>query len=107
MSKGAKSGIADKKVASAARLKITVEPLSDLLSLVHRLFQNLIGNALKFHEDGEPPLVKDRGGMLQEQDGVLASETVCRIFVALPMEQSGTQTQTNRDGANDYAAVGR
>ena len=82
MSKGAKSGIADKKIT-------------------------IIGDAFKFHKDEEPPLVKNRGGMLQEQDGVLASGTVCRISVALSMEQSGTQTQTNRDGANDYAAASR
>lgn len=50
-----------------------------------QLLQNLIGNALKFHRHGHPPLVKVWGTLLQDQEdtaGPCASESPqCRIHV--------------------------
>ncbi len=172
--------------------EVTLEVLSDLEASVERaggrvevgklpsidadrmqmrqLFQNLISNALKFHGEGEAPLVKVHGEILGEWDLGNAGGAVCRVIVeddgigfeeehverifvpferlhgrgsyegtgmglaicrkvverhggeikaqsaagqgatfvvALPVQQPRTQTQTNRDGANDYAATSR
>lgn len=35
---------------------------------IRQLLQNLIGNALKFHKNGEPPVVKVQGTLLQDQE---------------------------------------
>ena len=43
---------------------------------MRQLFQNLVGNALKFHREGEPPLVNVRGALLEGQGG-----EACRITV--------------------------
>jgi light-regulated signal transduction histidine kinase (bacteriophytochrome) len=52
---------------------------------MRRVFQNLIGNALKFHRDDEAPVVKIYAEILgDERDPVLedgASHDGCRIFV--------------------------
>jgi len=45
-----------------------------------QLFQNLIGNALKFHGD-KPPLVRIRSEFTTEPSGVAAESAGCRIFV--------------------------
>ena len=36
-------------------------------SQVHQLLQNLVGNALKFHKEGETPVVRVYGGPLDER----------------------------------------
>ena len=48
---------------------------------MRQLLQNLIGNALKFHREGVPPVVKVHGEILEEKDGGHAGRAVCRIFV--------------------------
>ena len=45
---------------------------------MRQLFQNLIGNALKFHREGEPPVVKVHGELLKERDG---GKAFCRVIV--------------------------
>jgi PAS domain S-box-containing protein len=50
-----------------------------------QLFQNLVGNALKFHREGAPPVIRVMGTPVQNQDtqeGTVAlSSEVCRIVV--------------------------
>lgn len=49
---------------------------------MHRLFQNLIGNSLKFHRRGEPPLVKVFGKIVNEPNGdSRAGPVLCEIVV--------------------------
>ncbi len=47
---------------------------------VRLLFQNLIGNALKFRREGEPPLVRVRAE-LPEDRGANSYDQLCRILV--------------------------
>ncbi len=53
---------------------------------MRRLLQNLIGNALKFHREDEPPMVRVYAEMLDAEDDPVfedaGSEGACRIFVA-------------------------
>lgn len=50
-----------------------------------QLLQNLIGNALKFHREGDPPIVKVRGVLLPVEDsmeqGYEAGVQMCQICV--------------------------
>lgn len=53
-------------------------------SQMHRLFLNLIGNALKFHKGGTPPVVRIRGETAEREDnpaGNRADGGICRIFI--------------------------
>jgi PAS domain S-box-containing protein len=58
---------------------IAADPLQ-----IHQLLQNLIGNALKFHRQGEAPIVKVNGQILErEQHFVagLANTAICQITI--------------------------
>ncbi len=61
---------------------VEVDPLpvitADRLQM-SQLFQNLIGNALKFHKPGVPPHVTVRAALVRDPNG--AAEDVCRISV--------------------------
>jgi signal transduction histidine kinase len=50
---------------------------------MRQLLQNLIGNALKFHRPGEPPVVQVHGrpALAPEGEGDAADPTLCRIAV--------------------------
>ena len=51
---------------------------------MHRLFLNLIGNALKFHREGEPPVVRIFSESRPQTENVplnRVGEPACRIFV--------------------------
>src|SRR5262249_41384872 len=48
-------------------------------SQVHQLFQNLIGNALKFHKPGTAPVVRVWGQMLAEPGPNGAPAELCRV----------------------------
>lgn len=53
---------------------------------MRQLLQNLIGNALKYHRDGVPPVVKVYGRVLQERrqsprDGAAPAGQLCQLFV--------------------------
>ena len=52
---------------------------------MRQLFQNLVGNALKFHQEGKPPVVKVRGQILKppsaEAAGNGQAEALCQIIV--------------------------
>ncbi len=50
--------------------RVTMDPLPTLHAdrmQMHQLFQNLIGNALKFHKAGEPPVVRIRHRVLDNR----------------------------------------
>lgn len=52
---------------------------------MRQLLQNLIANGLKFHRDGEPPVVKVHGryahGRSERPDGMSPDEEKCRVVV--------------------------
>jgi len=48
---------------------------------MRQLFQNLVGNALKFHQAGKPPIVKIRSQPSTHSTGNGLGEEVCRISV--------------------------
>lgn len=52
-------------------------------SQMRQLFQNLIGNALKFQKPGEKPVIRVRGELMQNENSAapLLSRTVCRLTV--------------------------
>lgn len=45
---------------------------------MRQVFQNLIGNALKFHRDDEPPVVRVEGELYEDEEG----EEMCEIRVS-------------------------
>jgi len=52
---------------------------------MRQLMQNLIGNALKFHRKDEPPVVRVRGELAQDDakdDGEVSDNGFCRIIVS-------------------------
>ncbi len=54
-------------------------------SQIHQLLQNLVGNALKFHKEGETPVVRVYGGLLDERgddsNGKYRASSKARIVV--------------------------
>lgn len=48
---------------------------------MRELFQNLIGNALKFHRAEEPPVVQVHGQLLDDEGGDTNLERRCRVLV--------------------------
>ena len=56
---------------------------------MRQLLQNLIGNALKFHRPGTPPIVKVRGSILNGQDGNGAKHTDGQAIYELTVEDNG------------------
>jgi two-component system, LuxR family, sensor kinase FixL len=61
---------------------ITAAPLPTLDAdavQMGQLLQNLLGNALKFHKAGEPPVIRVRAESVEPSDGGAAS---CRLIVA-------------------------
>ena len=53
---------------------------------MRQLFQNLLGNALKFHREGEPPLVRIHGERLET---VPPGGTVARPWMQIRVEDNG------------------
>lgn len=72
---------------SAAIIEVAGLPVIEADSLqMRQLLQNLIGNALKYHRDGVPPVVKVYGRVLQERrhtarGGAVAADQLCQLFV--------------------------
>jgi light-regulated signal transduction histidine kinase (bacteriophytochrome) len=75
---------------------------------MRQLLQNLIGNALKFHRDEEPPVIKIYSQSLAEQEQPLRQETGERGLGEEGMDTRGhgnigeedTETQGHKDGGN-------
>ena len=70
----------------AARIQVDNLPVLDADPMqMRQLLQNLIGNALKFHRDDRPPVVKVRGALVSAQNaqeiGYSPHEKLCRITV--------------------------
>ncbi len=71
---------------AGARLEVGQLPIVDADPVqMRQLLQNLISNALKFHRDGEPPVVKIRSQLLCERErrpteGATHPD-LCKIFV--------------------------
>lgn len=67
--------------------QVEVEPMPVIMAEPHQmrqLFQNLIGNAIKFHRPGVAPVVRVRAHLLDGQDSPLQTRrpgSVCRILV--------------------------
>lgn len=56
---------------------------------MRQLFQNLIGNALKFHREDTPPVVKVRGRYLEAEDTLPASSTTEEQFYEISVVDNG------------------
>lgn len=72
---------------SAAVIEVAGLPVIEADPLqMRQLLQNLIGNSLKYHRDGVPPVVKVYGRVLQERrhasgGGAVAADQLCQLFV--------------------------
>lgn len=72
---------------TGGRLDVGALPVVEADPLqMRQLLQNLIGNALKFHKDGEPPVVKVSGGIVRGSNGNALPEGDC---VELVVEDNG------------------
>ena len=56
---------------------------------MRQLFQNLLGNALKFHHEGKPPVIKVRGTVLSEPAPGSAAGGQSREFCQITFEDNG------------------
>jgi signal transduction histidine kinase len=54
-----------------------------------QLLQNLIGNALKFHRDGEPPVIKVWGRLLQNEEDEVQKDRLNLQFCQIGVEDNG------------------
>jgi signal transduction histidine kinase len=68
---------------------VNVEPLATIeadATQMHQLMQNLISNALKFHKEGQPPLVSIRSKILEGPgapgNGSSADQRTCQIEIS-------------------------
>jgi signal transduction histidine kinase len=80
------SDLEDRILQTGGRVEVGALPTVDADAMqMRQLFQNLIGNALKFHRPGEPPIVKVEGKILSGGDRALGrSRTngpVCQLAV--------------------------
>ena len=75
---------------SGGRVEVGELPTIDADSLqMRQLFQNLIGNALKFHQEGKAPLVKVRSQFVSSQPSRMTSERQAGEFCQIEVEDNG------------------
>jgi light-regulated signal transduction histidine kinase (bacteriophytochrome) len=72
------------QVHVAQLLTIKADPMQ-----MSQLLQNLIGNALKFHRDGEPPVVKVWGRLLQKEEDEVQKDRLNLQFCQIWVEDNG------------------
>jgi len=56
---------------------------------MRQLLQNLIGNALKFHRENEPPFIRIYSQIIGEQEGESAEESVSAALCQITVEDNG------------------
>jgi signal transduction histidine kinase len=56
---------------------------------MHQLMQNLLGNALKFHREGEPPLIRIRGDVITSQPPRFSGEASVGDRCVIAVEDNG------------------
>src|SRR6266446_2797485 len=56
---------------------------------MRQLFQNLLGNALKFHQEGKPPIIKVRGAVLSQPAPGSATWGPSREFCQITVDDNG------------------
>jgi signal transduction histidine kinase len=56
---------------------------------MRQLMQNLVGNALKFHREGEPPVVRIRGEVFADQPPRFSGETTAGDRCVITVEDDG------------------
>lgn len=75
---------------TGGRVEVGNLPTIDADPLQMRLLlQNLIGNGLKFHREGEPPVVKSHGKLLQGQDRRPAGDSRGNQYCQIIVEDNG------------------
>jgi signal transduction histidine kinase len=56
---------------------------------MRQLLQNLLGNALKFHRDGEPPVIRVRGDVVAGAEPRFEGEAATRDHAVITVEDNG------------------
>jgi signal transduction histidine kinase len=73
-----------------ARLDVTDLPVIEAdRTQMRQLMQNLVGNALKFHREGEPPIIRIRGEVCAGQSPRFAGETAAGDRCVITVEDNG------------------
>lgn len=73
-----------------ARLDVAGLPVIDADRMqMRQLMQNLVGNALKFHREGEPPVIRIRGEVFASQPARFAGEAAAGERCVITVEDNG------------------
>jgi signal transduction histidine kinase len=73
-----------------ARVEIGDLPVIDADSTqMRQLMQNLVGNALKFHRDGERPVVRISGDLLSHREPRFSAEASAGDFCVITVKDNG------------------